>query len=162
MVGNKIGSGEAEAAHRDVGRTLGLTAVIALLVGAIVLLVRVPVLTLYKVTPDVALYATRAMIVLGIWMVIRSQNMILIVGVLRSGGDTRYSLFLDGLIIWFLGVPMAVLGGFILHLPVYWVYLMVMSEELTKCILGLQRYLSRKWIHNLADTINLPIPAQEA
>ena len=93
-------------------------------------------------------------------MVVRSQNMILIVGTLRSGGDTRYSLFLDGIIIWILGVPMAVLGGFILHLPVYWVYLMVMSEELTKCILGLRRYFSRKWIHNLTQTVSPPIPSR--
>jgi Na+-driven multidrug efflux pump len=85
--------------------------------------------------------------------------MTLIVGMLRSGGDTRYSLLLDGVIIWILGVPMAVLGGFILHLPVYWVYLMVMSEELTKCILGLRRYFSRKWIHDLTKNVNLPSPA---
>jgi len=43
-----------------------------------------------------------------------------------------------------------------LHLPVHWVYLMVMSEELTKCILGLRRYFSRKWIHNLAQTVSIP------
>jgi Na+-driven multidrug efflux pump len=82
--------------------------------------------------------------------------MILIVGMLRSGGDTRYSLFLDGIIIWILGVPMALFGAFILHLPVYWVYFMVMSDELTKCILGLRRYFSRKWIHDLTEGVNLP------
>jgi Na+-driven multidrug efflux pump len=87
--------------------------------------------------------------------------MTLIVGMMRSGGDTRYSLFLDGVIIWILGVPMAVLGGFILHLPVYWVYLMVMSEELTKFILGLRRYFSRKWINNLTETVGVPATAPE-
>jgi hypothetical protein len=35
-------------------------------------------------------------------------------------------------------------------LPVYFVYLLAMSEELTKWILGLHRYRSRKWINNLA------------
>ena len=151
MAGNKIGAGESDSAYRDVGRTLGLTAIIAVLVGLIVLAIKALVVGLYKVTPDVVVYADHALIILSVSLVVRSQNMILIVGALRSGGDTRYSLFLDGLIIWFLGVPMALLGGFILHLPVYWVYLMVMSEELTKCILGLRRYFSRKWIHNLTQ-----------
>jgi putative MATE family efflux protein len=151
--GHKIGAGEKESAYQEVGQTMGLTAIFAILVSGIVLVIRQPVVSLYRVTPDVALYANRALVILALWMVVRSQNMVLVVGMMRSGGDTRYSLFLDGFIIWILGVPMAVFGGFILHLPVYWVYLMVMSEELTKCILGLQRYFSRKWIHDLAQTV---------
>jgi putative MATE family efflux protein len=151
MAGNKIGAGEYDDAYHYVGRTLGLTAFIALLVGLIVLAIKTPVIGLYKITPDVVVYANNGLIILGAWLIVRSQNMILIVGALRSGGDTRYSLFLDGLIIWFLGVPMALLGGFILRLPVYWVYLMVMSEELTKCILGLRRFFSHKWIHDLTQ-----------
>jgi len=158
ICGHKIGAGEKDEAYRDGGRTLGLALVFALLVSVLVFAVKGPVISLYKITPDVALYADRALIILALWIFIRSQNMILIVGMLRSGGDTRYSLFLDGIIIWILGVPMAVLGGFILHLPVYWVYLMVMSEELTKCILGLRRYFSRKWIHDLTESVSLPAP----
>jgi putative MATE family efflux protein len=161
IAGHKIGAGEKEGAYRDVGRTLGLTGLFALLVCGIVLAIKGPIIGLYKITPDVALYANRAMVVLALWIVVRSQNMILVVGMMRSGGDTRYSLFLDGVIIWILGVPMAALGGFIMHLPVYWVYLMVMLEELTKCILGLRRYFSRKWIHDLAQTVSLPSPVPD-
>jgi putative MATE family efflux protein len=157
--GHKIGAGEKESAYRDVGRTMGLAVIFALLVSGIVLVIKQPIVSLYKITPDVALYANRALVILALWMVVRSQNMVLVIGMMRSGGDSRYSLLLDGVIIWILGVPMAVLGGFILHLPVYWVYLMVMSEELTKCILGLRRYFSRKWIHDLAQTVTLPSPS---
>jgi putative MATE family efflux protein len=158
ITGHKIGAGEKEAAYRDVGRTMGLTLIFALFISGIVLAIRHPVIGLYKITPDVALYANRAMVILATWLVVRSQNMILVVGMMRSGGDTRYSLLLDGVVIWVLGVPMAVLGGIILHLPVYWVYLMVMSDELTKCVLGFRRYFSRKWIHNLAQTVTVMPP----
>jgi Na+-driven multidrug efflux pump len=161
ICGHKIGSGEKIDAYRDVGRTLGLTLAFSLLVSGIVFAVKGPVISLYNITPDVALYADRALIILALWIFIRSQNMILIVGMMRSGGDTRYSLFLDGIIIWILGVPMAVLGGLILHLPVYWVYLMVMSEELTKCILGLRRYFSRQWIHDLTESVGPVLPAPD-
>jgi putative MATE family efflux protein len=161
IAGHKIGAGETESAFRDIGRTLGLAAAIALLVSGFVLSIKGPVIGLYKITPDVALYANRAVIILAAWVIVRSQNMILVVGMMRSGGDTRYSLFLDGVIIWILGVPMAVLGGIVLHLPVYWVYLMVMSEELTKCVLGLRRYFSRKWINNLALTVDAVSPAPD-
>lgn len=159
IAGHKIGAGEKESAYRDVGRTLGLTFIFALAVCGIVLVVKGPLIGLYEITPDVALYANRALIIMAFWELVRSQNMVLVVGMMRSGGDTRYSLFLDGVIIWILGVPMAVLGGLILHLPVYLVYLMVMSEEFTKCVLGLRRYFSRKWIHDLTQTVDLPSPA---
>jgi Na+-driven multidrug efflux pump len=56
---------------------------------------------------------------------------------------------------------MALLGAFVLHLPIHWVYLMVMSEEVTKWILGLQRYFSRKWIHDLTQAVSLPPPFPE-
>jgi len=161
MTGHKIGAGEKKDAVRYVGRTLGITAALALAIGGIVLLVKGPILALYQVSPEVILNANRALIILGLWLVVRSQNMILVIGMLRSGGDTRFSLFLDGIIIWILGVPMAILGGFVLRLPVYWVYLFVMSEELTKCILGLRRYFSRKWIHDLTQTVIAPSPTEQ-
>jgi putative MATE family efflux protein len=159
--GHRIGAGETEKAYLAVGKTLGLTVIVAALISGFVLVLKTPIISLYQITPDVALYVNRALIILAAWMVVRSQNMILVVGMMRSGGDTRYSLLLDGVIIWILGVPMAMLGGFVLHLPVYWVYLMVMSEELTKCILGLRRYFSRKWVHSLTQVVNLPSPSPE-
>jgi Na+-driven multidrug efflux pump len=78
----------------------------------------------------------------------------MVVGVLRSGGDTRFCLFLDGVIIWIVGVPSALIGAFVFHLPVHWVYLLVFTDELSKMIVGLPRFFSRKWIHNLAQTVS--------
>lgn len=79
--------------------------------------------------------------------------MTIVVGILRAGGDTKFSMFLDGFIIWIVGVPLAALAAFFFHLPVYFVYLFAMSEEFTKWILGLYRYRSRKWINNLANQV---------
>jgi Na+-driven multidrug efflux pump len=86
-------------------------------------------------------------------MWVRTNNMTIVVGVLRAGGDTKFSLFLDGIIIWIVGVPLTWLGAFVFHLPVYWVAVCVMSEEVTKWILGIRRYRSRKWINNLAHAM---------
>ncbi len=148
-VGNRIGAGDADAAYRYVGRSIGLGTALALVVGAAVWLLRAPVISLYKISPQAAASAYELLTILGALLWMRMTNMTLIIGMLRAGGDTRFSLFLDGLVIWILGVPMALLGAFVLRLPVQWVYLMVMSEEATKYVLGLRRYFSRKWIHDL-------------
>ena len=82
---------------------------------------------------------------------LRSINFILFIGALRAGGDTKFAMFMEIFSIWAIGVPAALIGGFVLHLPVYGVYLMVLSKEVVKAFIITKRYLSRKWIHDLAN-----------
>jgi putative MATE family efflux protein len=153
LVGNRIGSGQEDEAYRYAGRSLGLGMLGGILLGIVLQLVKVPVLSLYKVSPEVIQDASRIINVVSFFLWVRVNNMTTVVGILRAGGDTRFSLFLDGIIIWIVGVPMAYSGAFVFNLPVYFVYLCAMSEEATKWFLGINRYFSRKWINNL--TVNV-------
>ena len=154
MVGHRIGQGEEQDAHLTSTRSLAWAAATGVSLGLVALLISGPFLTLYKVSPSALDYARTTLLVFGIFLGLRATNSILIVGVLRSGGDTRFCLFIDGTIIWLLGVPSALLAAFVFHLPVYLVYLLTMSEEAAKCLLGLRRFASRKWIHNLARRVS--------
>jgi putative MATE family efflux protein len=150
-VGNNIGANDQRKAYLYAGRSLLLGILSAFLVGGGVLLSRKLVISFYLVSPETAASAYRLLTIHAFFLWIRATNMIIIIGLLRAGGDTRFSLVLDGFIIWILGVPMALLGAFVFHLPIYWVYLLVMSEEVMKFVLGLRRYFTRKWIHDLTD-----------
>jgi putative MATE family efflux protein len=153
MVGNRIGANQCESAYHYAGRSLTLSVTLGLLVGSQVLLWSPAILSLYKVSPAVIESARRVLSMVALFQWIRAFNAVMVVGVLRSGGDTRFSFYLDGLIIWFLGVPMAFFSAFVLRLPVWWVYCFIMSEEILKWILGLRRYFSRRWINDLAQTV---------
>jgi len=153
LVGNRIGADKEDEAYLYAGRSLGLGVVGGLLIGVILQLVKAPILSLYNVSPEVIRNAGYVINVITFFLWVRVNNMTIVVGVLRAGGDTRFSLFLDGIIIWIVGVPMAYIGANILHLPVYFVYLCAMSEETVKWILGMWRYRSRKWINNLAAQV---------
>ena len=153
MVGNRIGAGDSEQAFRYAARTEAISMLGALGVGGAVLLSSNAILSLYNVTPLVIAYARQVLIILGLLLWLRTSNMILFIGIFRSGGDTRFAFILDGVIIWVVGVPLAFAGAFLFHLPVYWVYLLQMSEEIAKWILGVYRFFSRKWIHNLAEIV---------
>ena len=153
LVGNRIGAGDNEKAFRYAARSETLGILGGVLIGLIILLSRDLLLSLYNVSPTVLNYVYQVLTILALLLWLRSSNMILFIGIFRSGGDTRFAFILDGVIIWVVGVPLAFMGAFILHLPVYWVYLLVMSEEITKWLLGLYRFFSRKWIHNLALTV---------
>ena len=149
MIGNKIGEGEKDAATLFGKKylLLGITAALAL--GLLMLLVKNPLLSLFGVTPETTLLAKNTLLVMIFSLPVRTMNLILLIGILRSGGDTYYAFFIDAGVIWIVGVPMAYLGAYLLHLPVYWVYLMVISEEVVKVSLGLIRFSKGRWIHSL-------------
>lgn len=151
MVGNKIGEGHKDIAFEYGRRFVILGVVSALLGGAIVLAVRDTVISLYQISPSAA-YSLRALMLvyaLSVW--IKVFNFMLFIGAMRAGGDTRYAMFTELFSIWVIGVPLALIGGFVLHLPVYGVYALVLLEEAAKAIIIFRRFISRKWIHDLVS-----------
>ena len=150
LVGNRIGAGNEDEAYKYAGRSIGLGILGGMVIGLLLQLVKAPILSLYNVSPEVIENAGNVINVITFFLWVRVNNMTIVIGVLRAGGDTRFSMFIDGIIIWLVGVPMAYLGANLWNLPAYLVYLCAMSEEATKWILGINRYFSRKWIHNLA------------
>ena len=149
MVGKQIGSEDEETAYQYAGRSIVMAIGGAVVMGLLVVLFSDLILSLYNISEGALSLAHNILLVSAATLWIRATNMTTFVGILRSGGDTRYALLVELFSIWTIGVPLALIGGFVLHLPVYWVYLMVTAEEFTKFFIGLIRYFSKKWIHNL-------------
>ncbi len=149
MIGNQIGAGYESVAREYADRFLKLGMIGALITGAVLIVVRNPILLLYNITPIASRYASNILLIFSLLMWIKVSNLMLFIGVLRSGGDTRYALLVEAGAVWLIGVPMALLGGFVLHLPVHWVYLMVYAEEMVKLVLVYRRYRTGLWIHDL-------------
>ncbi len=153
LVGNLIGQGENEKAYRYAGRSLGLQITGASLMGLLVYLFAGNVFQLFKVSPEVIADARNILTILALGLSVRSANHVIVIGILRSGGDTRFSLVLDGFVIWLVGVPVTAAGAFLFHLPIHLVYALTLSEEITKFVAGLVRYFSRKWINDLTQKV---------
>jgi putative MATE family efflux protein len=151
MVGNKIGAGRKDVAF-EYGRRFTILGVIVVLIGSmIVFSLRENIISLYQISPSAADSLRGLMLVFALSSWIKVFNFMLFIGALRAGGDTRYAMFTELFSIWAVGVPTALIGGFVLHLPVYWVYAMVLLEEIVKAIIIFKRFLSRRWIHDLVN-----------
>jgi putative MATE family efflux protein len=151
MIGNRIGAGELARAEAHAKRFLILGPIGAVIIGLVVLASADTILSLYQVSDLTLTYAHNILRVMALTLTIRVLNLLLLIGILRSGGDTRFALAVDALIIWGVGVPLAFIGAFFLHLPVYGVFLLVMTEEVIKLGLGLWRFFTGKWIHDLVE-----------
>ena len=151
MVGNKIGEGDKDLAFEYSRRITILGVLSALLGGVFVFFIRDVVVGLYELSPSAAFNLRNIMLVYALSAWLRVFNFMLFIGALRAGGDTRYAMFTELFSIWLIGVPAALIGGFVLHYPVYIVYAMVLLEEAAKALIIVRRYLSRKWIHDLVN-----------
>ena len=65
-------------------------------------------------------------------MPFRMLSSLFIVGILRSGGDTKYSLMLEMSGVWGVGVPIAFLGALVFKFPIELIVSLVYLEELVK------------------------------
>jgi Na+-driven multidrug efflux pump len=158
MVGNLIGQDKKEKAFLYAGRSLFLQATGAMVMGVVVYLFAGNIFQFYKVAPEVIANARLILTVMALGMWIRASNHVIIIGILRSGGDTRFSLILDGFVIWLIGVPATAAGAFLFHLPIYFVYALTLSEEVTKFAIGLWRYFSKRWINDLTHRVEAISP----
>jgi putative MATE family efflux protein len=96
-------------------------------------------------TPQVQSWAFWAIIVSGIFQVVKVSNMIFF-GVISSGGDTRFLLLSDFLTVFVLGLPVAYLLAFVFNWGFWGVILgRVIAEETLRVGMFLWRYRSGAW-----------------
>jgi putative MATE family efflux protein len=81
-------------------------------------------------------------------------NSILGNGILPSGGDTKYILFCHGVGSYGIGVPAAILSGFILRLSVWGVFGSRALEEVVKVIFFIKRYRTPTWYQKSVNELS--------
>lgn len=152
MIGNRIGADEEHKAMTYAKRFMRMNLLGGLIIGAVIWLSAEFVLALYNIDTTTFAHARNVLIVMALALWIKISNLMLIVGILRAGGDTRASALIDVGPLWLVGLPAATIGAFVFGLPVGWVYLLTIGDEVCKLILALRRLLSKRWIHNLTQS----------
>ncbi len=152
IIGQEIGAGNEENAYKYGVELLKISLVIGTAVALFVYAICPVVLILMKV--DSAIYPLARQIVFseGILIVIKTTGTLFIVGVLRAGGDTLWTMFADLIPLWTFAIPLTYIAGLKFGLPIALVYLCSGSDELLKMPFCIQRLKSRKWINNLVKT----------
>jgi len=153
MIGNQIGAEQNEIATSYAKKFLIFGAVGATILGLTMYAFASPFLSFYKVSVVTINYTIKLIGLMALSLPVRSLNMILLIGILRSGGDTRVAFFIDAGSVWVVGVPMALIGAFVLGLPIHWVYLLVLADEVVKLAMGLYRFFSQRWINYLITPV---------
>lgn len=147
MIGGYIGRGDIPLAKLCARRHVELVIGISVVSGAAMLLLRQPLLSLFGVSQAVRDDALSVLTIYAFEMTLRNVPAILVMGVFRAGGDTRYGLVIDCITLYLIGLPATAAAGLVFRLSVPMTYLiMYLSEDVFKCIAYITHMRSGKWI----------------
>lgn len=149
IVGGQIGKGDNEKGYEYGKKIIKLGCIIGVFLALGLVMLSSNLLSIFDVSDQVRDWAKYILYVIAIVMVIRVFNIIVIVGVLRGGGDAKASLIIEASTMWLIGVPLTFIGAFIFNLPIYMIYALSTIEELVKMFICFKRFVSKKWINNL-------------
>lgn len=152
-VGHKIGAGKEREAFIFAGQYSVFGPLVGFLIGIGLIFSTDNILSVFQVSTEVTRISGEILKIYAFILPVKVFNLITIVGTLRGGGDTRFSLFVDTTGLWLISVPLAFLAGLVWNFPPRLVYLMVSADELFKTILGVYRLLSKKWLNNLTHSM---------
>lgn len=150
IVGNQLGANDLEGAQKTAKKLLiagiGLSAILAVVLIALIN----PYILLYKANDNVIADIKKVCIAYAFIMPARTFNLIMIVGILRSGGDTLFSMIMELACLWGVGLSLGTIGAFVFKLDVLYVYLLFETEQFVKVVVGFIRYRQKKWVRNIA------------
>ena len=132
MIGKVIGEGKEALARAYGRRFVRLSLVLGVLGAGVILLVSPVVKANLTVSEESLQYLT-----------------MMLLGVFRAGGDTKFGLVIDATTLWCGAIAFGAVAAFVWKLPVTVVYMILMSDEILKLPLCFFRYRSYKWVKNV-------------
>lgn len=148
-LGKTIGEKKLLYAKAYAKRFLILSVVMGLTGGVLILLVSPIATTFLSLTGTAKYYLQMMFFVMSYFVIAQSFNTTMVVGVFRSGGDTRFGLILDVCTMWGCSIFLGAVAAFVLRWSVPAVYVLLMSDELLKIPITAIRYRSFKWLRDV-------------
>jgi len=150
VIGNSVGDNRLDRAMRE-----GIAyCVIAIAIGCVgsvaMMLIGELYLSLYTVSEATMETARSLMVVVKILMPFQMLSYVTSKGILRGGGDTKFLLFGDIILLWTISIPLGALAAFVWNMTPFWVFMFLQAEYALKGILCGGRFLSKKWIKVIA------------
>ena len=149
MIGSAIGRGNMEEVKRE-GRTLSvIDLIIGAILGLILFLLHKPLLSMYSLTPEAYVMADQLLVLMAFLMVTMGYMMPVMNGILRGGGDAKFTLYVNMISTWAVVVPLSFMSAFWWKLPVVWVVFFSQSDQVFKAPIAFLRFRTYKWAKKL-------------
>lgn len=149
LVGNELGAGQLAQAKRYGDRVVKLALISGMISCAVLVALTPAISQLAELTPLAEEYLKFMIIVCGINMIGMANNSAINAGIFSAGGDTRFGLICDTIVLWGIVVPLGLLAAFIWKLPIYVIYCIIYSDEIIKLPAVWHHYRKYLWVRDL-------------
>ncbi|WP_072525381.1 MATE family efflux transporter [Clostridium sp. Marseille-P3244] len=148
-LGKTIGEKRMEHAKAYAKRFVILSIIMGVLGGLIILAAAPVTASALALSGTAKQYLRFMFFVMSYFVVGQAFNTTMVVGIFRSGGDTRFGLILDVSTMWCCSILLGFLAAFVFRLSVPVVYVILMSDEIIKVPVTYRRYRSYKWLRDV-------------
>lgn len=152
MLGSVLGKGDIKEAQKYGNYFVLMACIFAVVAGVGIIVFADPMVGLFGMS-DPSMHEGAVLIVrlFAIRIAFRMFNVIIMAS-LRAGGDSLFLMFLDGGIMWTVGLPLAFISIIFFHVTSYAVlFVIIQVEQLARLIVGIIRYRQGKWMRNLTE-----------
>ncbi|RYY73865.1 MAG: MATE family efflux transporter [Gammaproteobacteria bacterium] len=150
LVGRSLGADDINEAWRLQRFFNRLTLILVVLLSGVLWFARPWVLEIFKPLPEATahlLLQTLGVFCGLVWL--KVFNMIRIIGILRAGGDNKFCLITDSIVMWGVGLPVYAAAVFLGGWPFTILYALMFLEDGLKFLPVYFRIKKRKWMQNL-------------
>ncbi len=149
LLGIEIGEGKLEVAKRDARRSCWLTLGVGVCTGLLLVLIRPFVFQFFTLTERAEGYLSFMLLISGYYVVGQAMNTLLIAGIFRAGGDSRFGMICDIIVMWCISIPLGFLSAFVLKWPPMVVYFILCLDEFWKIPVVYRHYKSFRWLKDI-------------
>lgn len=147
IIGQTLGRGEKERGFAYGKRCIRIAWALNIICTVVLILARGFIVDIYTFPAETNQLLMETLLVYALVITPKMLAYVYICGILRPGGDTIWSAYVDGGINWAVQVPLAWVSVVVFHLPLSVCIAMVALGDLIKTILCHYRYKSKKWIN---------------
>ena len=149
VVGKYMGAGDMSVAERNASRLARVT-IFSGVLGAVLLICLYPVLPYIADLNETAAHYRNVLLFINAYSLIgASINTVLICGIFRAGGDSKFGFVADIINMWCVSVPLGLLAAFVFKLPPLWVYFILFLDEFEKMPFVIHHYFKKGWLRNI-------------
>ena len=149
LLGIEIGEGRIEDARRDARKSCYVTLVVGIATGILILLLRPLVFMCFSLTDRAEGYLNIMLWISSYYVVGQAMNTLLISGVFRAGGDSKFGMICDIIVMWGISVPLGFLCAFVWNLPPMAVYFILCLDEFWKIPAVYVHYKKFGWLKDI-------------
>lgn len=149
LVGNALGAGQLEKGKLYGIRIVKISFICGLLTSLVMFAITPIVMSIVRMNDNALGYLRGMMLVMTVYTVGRVVNTITINGIFAAGGDTLFDMYSLAVTMWGIALPLAALGTFLFHWPVWLVYACTCLDEVGKIPWVMLHFRKYKWVKDL-------------